>query len=331
MKLKKKSILFTSLIIVASLLLTACGNTQSSANSGNKAQEVKYPTKPVKIVVPLGAGGTADLIARALAKGFQDQTGQPLIVENYPTGAGIPAITTLIKEKPDGYSLLLTGSAKLDLLPLLHKVNYSFPEYFTPIIGVAATQDVYAVKKDAPYNTVSEMVKYFKDKSQEVRVGTSGMETDSYYEASMVADKTGIKIRPMPFDSNNQVVTNLLGGHLDLAVVTLSTVYDQMKSGNIKLLGVPAAKRYDNLPDVPTLTEEGIDVTSVGSFDIYGPANLPKDIADKLRDVFLKSMQTDQFKSYATNSDLSLTKLSADDLAKEISFGKQQYESMIKK
>ena len=330
MKFKKKSLLITSLMIIISLLLTACGNTQSSSSSSNAAQ-VKYPTKPVKIIVPLGAGGTADLIARALAKGFQDETGQPLIVENYPTGAGIPAITTFIKDQPDGYNLLLTGSAKLDLLPLLHTVNYSFPENFTPIIGVAATQDVYAVKKDAPYNTVSEMIKYFKDKNQEVRVGTSGMETDSYYEASMVADETGIKIRPMPFDSNNQVVTNLLGGHLDLAVVTLSTVYDQMKSGSIKLLGVPAAKRYDNLPDVPTLTEEGINVTSVGSFDIYGPANLPNDIVTKLRDVLLKSMQTDQFKSYAANSNLSLTKLSAEDLAKEIEFGKQQYEGLIKK
>ncbi|WP_088187331.1 tripartite tricarboxylate transporter substrate binding protein [Desulfosporosinus sp. FKA] len=331
MRFIKKSALLAGLLSVSVLLLTACGSAQQSNGSSRTANDTKFPTKEVKVWIPMGAGGTMDLAARAMGQKFQELTGQPLIVENVPGGSGVTGTTQFIKNAPDGYNIFLSASGQLNLRPLLQKVSYQFPKNFTPIIGVGSNEMVLAVKNDAPFKNFSDMVKYYKDKNQAIRVGNTGVNTDGYLAGAQIGQLTGLNVRLMPFNSNNEEMTNLLGGHIDLYIGNLATAYSSMKTGTVKIIGAANDKRYEDLPDVPTLKEQGTDVSGGSWFGFYGPANLPKDITEKLQDVLKKSMQSDQFVKFAKDNQLSINMTSPEEMTKALIDGGNEYAKLVKK
>lgn len=328
---KLKKLFLPVLIIVLSFSVFACGTNQTAATAASGNAKVNYPTKEVKVIVPSDAGSVPDLAIRALAEGFKQETGQALVVEDVPGGAQVPGTVKMAKSASDGYTLGILPSGVLNLRPLLQQVEFKFPEDFTPIVGVGDYQINFAARKDAPYNTVAEMVKYYKDKNQAVTVATSGVNTASHLVMEMLVKQTGLQYRHLPNDSGSKVLTALLGGHADIAIANLADVYAQVKKGDVKILGVPAESRYENLKDVPTLKEQGIDVVGSPTFDIYAPKNLPKDIADKLTNVFLKSMDSDQFKQFVTNTNMTITKTAPDKLIPQLQQGQKDYQKVLQK
>jgi tripartite-type tricarboxylate transporter receptor subunit TctC len=319
-----KKMLHVILILTLIFSLAAC----ASKESGNK--EAAFPAKEVKMIVPFGAGGTVDLAARALTDGFQKETGQPLVVENQVGGAGVPATMNLVKGDKDGYTVAMLASGILSLRPVLQTVEFTFPDDFTPIIGVGDFQMVFAVKKDAPYENVKEMIAHFKGKNEAVRVGTAGVNSYSHLLAVLISKKSGMQIRHLPFDGNNGAVTAVLGGHADLAIVNLSNVTSQLDAGTMKVIGIPAAERYGNFKDAPTLKEQGIDVVGGTTFAIYGPAGMPQEEVKKLREIFLKAMDSEQFQKFVTNTNLLLTKTESDQLIEEIVQDRKNLEEVKK-
>ncbi|MFZ7104228.1 MAG: tripartite tricarboxylate transporter substrate-binding protein [Peptococcaceae bacterium] len=139
------------------------------------------------------------------------------------------------------------------------------------------------------------MIQYDEDKGEGIKVTTPGVNTPNHLLMEMICRETGLQLRHMPYNDTNQALTAMPGGHADLAIVNLSNVYSQMQPGSVKLLGIPAAERYENLKDVPTIIEQGINVSGGTTFDIYGPAGLPQEVTAKLTDVFAKSMESEEF------------------------------------
>ncbi|WP_168120207.1 tripartite tricarboxylate transporter substrate binding protein [Paenibacillus sp. HB172176] len=328
-----KKISFISMLIVIAFSLAACGSNGDGGNQkdnggSNQAAAASFPEKEVKMVVAFGAGGTLDLAPRAMAESFKEITGQSLVIENHSGGAGIPGTMDLVNAEPDGYTISMIPSGQLSLRPALQPVDYSFPDDFTPIVGVGDFEIVFAALSDAPYNNMTELVDYYKDKNEEVKISTSGVNTYSHLLAAMLSKETGAGIRHLPFEGNAEAVTALLGKHTDIVIVNLSNVAEQIKAGTVKVLGVPAKERYSNFPDAPTLKEQGINVVGGATFAIYGPAGMPEDVVQKLHDVFLQTMESKPFQEFATNTSLLLTKTEPENLIQEISEDRDNIEAV---
>lgn len=303
MKSRIKKLVMLGFAAAFSFSLTACGTGPSSQKSTSS-----YPDKTVTMIVPTPSGTALDLSARALAQGFKKATGQSLVIENLPGGAMVPAAHKLIQSKADGYTIAMLPSGLMNLRPVLQNVGFTFPKDFTPILGVGNFQMVLAAKGNAPYNTMAEMVTYFKEHNKPLRIANTGANTAAAVVGIEIANQTKVQARNLPFNGGAAAVTAVLGNHADLGIVNLSNVYQLCQSGKIKILGVPAQSRYSNLQKVPTLKEQGINVTGSATFAIYGPANLPASVSQKLQSAFLQAMNSPQFKTYVSNTNLYVTK-----------------------
>ncbi|WP_182199774.1 tripartite tricarboxylate transporter substrate binding protein [Paraliobacillus salinarum] len=327
MKLKK---VWIALMGIAMLFfVVACGNDEETAGANEEGEEQAYPTDDVEIITPFGAGGTMDLAAHAMTKEFKSITGQALVVKNMPGGAGVPPTMELIKADPDGYTLAMLPSGQLSLRPLLQKVEYSYPDDFTTILGVGDFQMHPVVKGDAPYDTMAEMIDYLKENNEEARVGTPGVNTFSHLFAEQLHQEAGFNYRHLPFEGGKKVVSAILGGHIEMGVINVSDVYQQVENGELKILGFPSAERFENFPDVPTLKEQGIDIVGGPTFGIYGPADMPEDVKNKLKDIFLKTMESKDFVQFAENNNILVTKTEAEEMKDQITTNQDNLTNLI--
>lgn len=306
------------------IVMAACGNEGASSEGASD-----YPAKEVRIITPFGAGGTMDLAAHALTKEFENITGQSLVVENMPGGAGVPPTMELVKSDPDGYTLAVLPSGQLSLRPLLQEVEYSYPDDFTTIVGVGDFQMNPVVAGDAPYDTMAEMVEYFNESGEEIRVGTPGVNTFSHLFAEQLHQKTGVNYRHLPFEGGKKVVAAILGGHIEMGVINVSDVYQQVQGGELKILGFPSAKRFENFPDVPTLKEQGIDIVGGPTFGIYGPAGMPDELVTELKDIFLQAMESEDFNQFSGNNNILITKTEADTIKEQIVTNQENLTKLI--
>lgn len=332
----KKVLSLMVLILVLAFTMAACSgeennNANNSSSNGNNtstntnqseedASEEKsnFPEKEVSIIVPFGAGGTMDLAAHALSKDFEKITGQPLVVNNQPGGSGIPGTMKMVEAEADGYTIAVLPSGQLDLRPLLQDVKYNFPDDFTPIVGIADFQMHPVVKGDAPYNTMAEMVEYYKDNDETPRAGTPGVNTMSHLFALQVTEETGMEIRHLPFEGGKNVVQAILGGHVEMGVINVSDVYSLVEAGELKILGFPVVERFENFPDVPTLQEQGIDIVGGPTFGIWGPAGLPEDVTNQLKEIFVEAMEGETFQDFIVNNNLLQAATEADVMQSQI-------------
>lgn len=323
--------LLVVIVMLAFVLLTGCGKATENKGIEKGKGEAKFPTKEVRLITPFDAGGTMDMAGHALAKGFQEVTGQPLVIMNQPGGAGVPAVTKLLEAQPDGYTLAVLPSGQLSLRPLLQTVNYKFPDDFTPIVQVGDFQMHPVVRGDAPYNTLAEMVEYYKKQGGEIKIGTPGVNTFSHLFAELLSQETGIKYRHVPMEGGTKVVAALLGGHVDMGVINVSEDYANVQAGKLKILGFPVKERYSNFPNVPTVLEQGINIAGSPTFGIWAPANLPPEIAKQLKEIFLKAMDYQDFKQFAKNANVLITKKDPEVMMKEVLEEKEMAEKVLKK
>ena len=317
--LLKERVLVITFVLFVSVTLASCGSKRND--------EASYPSGDVTIITPFAAGATINLTAHALTDGFNGITGESLVVRNYPGGVGIPATMRLINADPDGYTIAILPSGQLNLRPLVQNVDYRFPDDFTTILGIGDFQMLYVAAGDAPFDNVSELVEYARKTGEEIRIATPGVNTYSHLSVKLVAAKTGLSYRHLPLDGRE--VAAIRGGHADVAVINLVEVISGVESGDLKLLGVPAAERYENLKDTPTLVEQGIDVIGGPTFGLYGPPGLPVEIVEVLTEVFLEAMESDAFMRFVENSNLLLTKSPGEQMEQEIVDAIKWLESVV--
>ncbi|WP_094606508.1 tripartite tricarboxylate transporter substrate binding protein [Sporomusa silvacetica] len=243
----------------------------------------KYPAKPITVIVPYAAGGSFDIIARALEKYGQKYLGQSLVVVNMPGGGATIGMNELAGAKPDGYTIGVVGVGVI-LQPLYGETRYHYPTALEPLVKIVSSPVLVAALADKPWENLSELVNYAKQHPGEIKVGHSGLGTAVHITGEMLAREAGITIKQVPFRGDSEVIAALLGGHVQLiSVFNPASLKEHVKSGTIRILGVAEENRL-TLPGfehVPTFKEQGIDVAFNFWTGIAAPKDMP--LAEKAR------------------------------------------------
>jgi tripartite-type tricarboxylate transporter receptor subunit TctC len=292
---KITEILFVSMIIVLGPILIP---------KDAPSQEVRYPTKPIKLIIGSAPGASSDLPIRALAKVAEKILGQPINCFNSPGGGGIRALGTVLNEKPDGYTLVTVTMAPV-IAGHMEKLSYSISNDFTPIIQVQNQPMPFAVRKDARWNTWQEVIKYLRESNSLMKVGIWGAKGTNWLALTQVEKRENVKFVYVPFTGGGETISAILGGHIDASMATSSIMY--AKSGELKLLLVFSDQRLKAFPNIPTGKElygpEGVGFGG-GFGGIIAPKGLPKPVQTKLHDAFKKAMEDPEYLAINEKFDL---------------------------
>lgn len=290
--MKKRIFLLLAVCLITSLVLAGCGGQQQAAP---KAEE-KYPTKPVELIIPFGAGGSHDLHARAIAGAIPSYLGQPLMVVLKPGGSGGVGADFVAKSKPDGYTLLFGGNGPNTQLQFLMDLQYKKSD-FIPIAKINSSPCVIIVRKDSKFKTLKDLAEYAKAHPGELKYSTSGSFGALHIPAALFLSKAGVKATHVPFNGGGPALTAVLGGHVDFGSQMTTQVLPFYQSGEIRVLGVTDAQRLPAFKDVPTLKEQGYDVEYSQWRAVMVPKGTPDPIVQHLRGAFKKLAEDASFKA----------------------------------
>jgi tripartite-type tricarboxylate transporter receptor subunit TctC len=247
------------------------------------AQAQEYPTKPIRIIVPYPAGGSADLLPRIFAEKLSAKWGQPVLVENRPGAGGNIGAELAYKAEPDGYTLFATAPGPLVVNQNLYRKLAFDPAQFVPVSVMAAIPNVFLVNPNVPAKNVDELIAYARANPGKLNYGSQGNGTTSHLTAELFKSTAGgLNITHVPYKGSAPAMAALLGGEIDLMFDNLGVTLQHVRSGKLRALAVGGEKRVASLPDVPTMSEILSGFTSVAWFGIVAPPKTPTTIAEKL-------------------------------------------------
>jgi tripartite-type tricarboxylate transporter receptor subunit TctC len=242
-----------------------------------------YPTRPVRIVVPFGAGGIADLTVRAVAERLAETLGQPVVVENRPGAGGVVAAQMVVRAAPDGYTALLISNGTAVSAGLFKSLPYDTMKDLAPVSTLGAFDIVIVAKGDAPYASLVQALAYAREHPGRLNIGTINIGSTQNLAAELFKARAGIDAQVVPFAGTPALLAALLGGSVDIAVEILGPVRPQVEAGTLHALAVMGAARSRFLPDVSTAMESGIAGLDVASWNgLAVPAGTPREIVLRL-------------------------------------------------
>jgi tripartite-type tricarboxylate transporter receptor subunit TctC len=246
------------------------------------AQE--YPSKPIKFIVPIAAGGLTDTLSRALGQRLSERVGQPMVVDNRPGAGGIIGMEAAAKSAPDGYTIVMVYQGLASVNPILFKVPpYETLRDFVPIAQVATFPMVLVVNASAPIGSVKELIEQARAKPGSMNYGSAGNATTSHLVMELFKRKAGLDLLHIPYKGEAPALTELLGGRVSVTFNSLPSVLAHIRSGKVRALAIATRERSRLLPDVPTITEAGIaDLEVPGWYGVLAPAGTPRQIVERL-------------------------------------------------
>jgi tripartite-type tricarboxylate transporter receptor subunit TctC len=247
------------------------------------AQALEWPQRPVTIVVPFAPGGSADLLARILQQHMQAKIGVPFVVEN-KSGAGGSIGTGFVAKAPaDGYTLLIGTASTMAINAFLYsKLSYDVTRDFQPISPLVRFPNLLVVNPKIPARTVPELIDYLKANDGRINYGSSGNGTTSHLSAVMFELAAKTRMTHIPFRSTADVVNSMLGGNIDLAIDSMTTVWPFATAGNVRALAVTTPQRSAAAPDLPTISETLAGYEATAWQGLFAPAGTPRPIAEKI-------------------------------------------------
>jgi len=248
-----------------------------------------YPSKPIRIIVPFPAGGTSDILSRAVGQKMTEEWKQQVIIDNRPgAGANIGA-EQAARAAPDGYTLFCISTIHTINPSLYAKLAYDPVRDFAPISLIAETSQVLAVHPSLPVKTVKEFIAYAKKRPGELNYSSAGSGSQPHLTAELFKLQTGIDMVHVPYKGAPPAMVDLLAGQVALTFATAPSAVPHVKSGKIRALGVSTAKRITALPEVPTIAEAGVaGFEASGSNGLVAPTGTPQPIIDRLQAVIVK-------------------------------------------
>ena len=243
-----------------------------------------YPDRPVTLVIPFDAGGSADLVGRILADGLKERLGQPVIVENRPGAGGAIGTSYAAKATPDGYTLLFgTVSTHAINVAVYEKLPYDPVKDFEPIIEFGTVPYVLVVPAALDVKTVADFATYAKGSAERLKYGSAGVGTANHLAGALLASNLGFKAVHVPYRGGSQAITALLGGETSYMFYPYLPLLPHVKAGTLRALAITSDKRIDALADVPTMTEAAVkDFEISGFFAAYAPKGTPAYIVTRL-------------------------------------------------
>lgn len=256
------------------------------------ANAEEFPSGTVRVIVPLGAGGAMDTIARSIAGRLQDRFGKPVIVENITGGGTLIAAQTLARAQPDGQTLLVAPSGMLTTnLTLFKQLPYNPRTDFTPVSHYVEIAFVLVVNADLPIRTVAELVKLAKEKPGQLTYSSTGIGQVPHLAGEMFARQTGTQLTHVPYRGAPQALLDVVAGNVSMTFADPSVAQPLIADGKVRALGVTSRTRLSFLPDTPALAEAGVPGYEAVSWHmLLAPAGAPKPVVEKLHDEFARAL-----------------------------------------
>ena len=242
-----------------------------------------YPSRLVRIIVPFGAGGPADVTARLIAKDLQDSLKQPFVIENKPGAGAVIGTIEAAKAAPDGYTLLMMSNAQTANESLLPQRNYELMRDFVPVAPVNTSDLVIAVHPSVKAATLQQFIALAKSQPGKLNYASSGQGTPYHLAGELFKSMTGTDIVHVPHRGSGEARNNLIGGQIEMMIDAVTTMAPNIAAGQVRALATTGKTRTSVLPDVPTVAEAGVPGYEATIWlGIMAPAGTPKPIVDRL-------------------------------------------------
>jgi len=256
-----------------------------------------YPTRPVRIVIPLSPGGTTDVPGRIIAQKLSEALGQQFFVENRAGAGGTIGTDYVAKSRPDGYTLLLTASPFVIAPHVYKNMPYDTLADFAPVIRIASGPYVLVVHPSLGVNSVKELIALAQKEPGKIDFASSGNGGAQHLVTELFMYMTGIKLNHVPYKGSGPAQQDLMSGIIKVSFVGTPIAIPHMKSGRLKALGVSTAKRSPEIPDVPTIAEAGVPgYEAIVWIGMLAPAGTPREIVARLNGEIGKLIRTDDVK-----------------------------------
>src|SRR6266481_2456999 len=261
-----------TLAAAIALMVSAAAHAQDS-----------WPQRAVTLVVPFGAGGSADLTARILSAHLQARLGAPFVIENKGGAGGSLGAGFVAKASNDGYTLLVgTVSSNAVNAALYTKLPYDLDRDFQPVSRLVQFPNLLFVNPKIPATSVTGLVAYLTANPGKVNYGSSGLGTSSHLSSVMFALATGTEMTHIPFRSTSEVVNSMIGGHIDLAIDSMTTTWPHAQSGSVRALAVTTPQRSPTAPELPTIGETLTGYEATAWQGLFAPAGTPRAVVDRI-------------------------------------------------
>jgi tripartite-type tricarboxylate transporter receptor subunit TctC len=281
----------TAALLAAALVLTSPA-----------ARAQTYPFRPITLIIPFAAGGSNDLVGRAIGKKLTEAWGQPVVVENRAGAGGMIGTAAVATAAPDGYTLLLV-SPTFTISPAIRKtMPFDTVKDFTPVAFIARGPLLITASNKLPVQSARELFALARSKPGQITYASAGLGSINQISTELIAFSAGIRLMHVPYKGGAPALNDLVGGHVDIFVSSLPQALELVRSGQAKALAVTSARRSALLPDVPTLEESGLSGVDLGSWwGIAGPAGLPEDIVHVLSAEIGKILTSPELGTLLTN------------------------------
>ncbi len=283
-----------------------------------------FPSRPVRMVVPVGPGGAPDIVARLIGQSLSERLGQSFVVENRPAGAGNVGTVEVVKAAPDGYTLLVMSPSHASFMSLYERLPYNTLRDIAPVAGLIRSINVLVVHPSVPARTVPELIAYAKANPGKLSMASTGVGGNPHLAGELFKLAAGIDMVHVPYRSPAAVMTDLLSGQVQVYFASTSSASEYVRTGKLRAIAVAAAMRSEAFPDLPTIGEflPGFEVSTW--FGIGAPISTPPEIVGKLNQEINTSLAEPRIKARLTDlgaipmplSPAAYGKLIADDIEK---------------
>jgi tripartite-type tricarboxylate transporter receptor subunit TctC len=283
--------------VVACCLALSAATSPSFAQTADAA--ASFPNKPIRLVVPFAAGGTSDVLARAVGVKLGEVLGQSVVVDNRPGANGNIGSDAVAKAAPDGYTLLLAADGTMVINPALYpKLSFDPERDFIALTRVALVPLVFVATPALKANSVKELIELSKQPNSQLDFSSAGVGSAGHLAGELFKVQTGARMTHVPYKGGGQAITDVVAGQVPLIVTAFATAGPFIKNGKLKALGVTSAQRFAGSPSVPTVAEAGVSGFDVSSwYGIMAPANTPDAVVNKLHAALSKVLQVPEMKT----------------------------------
>jgi tripartite-type tricarboxylate transporter receptor subunit TctC len=300
---------------------------------GASSTSVFAADKPLRMVLPVGAGSGVDTIVRAAAPSLAKALdGQPVVIENLPGAGGITGTTVVVKAAPDGGTLGVVSNNHVVNPSVFKKMPFDAINDVTPISVVGATPFVLVVNPKLPAKNAKELQALLRAKPDAYNYASSGNGTIIHLAGAMFLDAAGVEARHIPYKGVGPMVADLIGGQVEMGVVAVPVVQGQIKAGQLRAIGVMGKTRVASLPDVPTIAEQGFpDVDVAGWFAFVGPAKMPPAEVKRLHTAVVAAFATPETKEAMAKQENIINPMSPEASVQFFKTEKERYARIVKK
>ncbi len=298
--------------------------------AAGSAHAQSWPTKPVRIIVPFGAGGGTDIQARLLGKSFNDSMGQTFVVDNRAGAGGIIGAELAVRSPADGYTILFTtASLSVNVTLYASRIKFDPLKDLAPVSWISSTPLVLVVHPSVPAKSARELVALAK-KTGGLNAASNGAGTTSHLSIEMLKQQTGIRLTHVPYKGGGPSMGSLVSGETDMLFATGPVASNQLKANRVRALAVTTAKKSSAFPDLPTMTSIYPGLESDNWYAMFFPAGTPRPIIDKLNAEIAKALKTKEIREFMPREALDPVASSPEELAANFKREVARYAKIIK-